>query len=293
MFIMSELPNYQQYWDFNNPENSELKFLEIMKKAKEVNNMAYYLEVKTQLARTYSLRLQIDKAREILNEVKDELKEEYHRARICYYLELGRSYNSNKEPVKACEFFEDAMKLATEYNEENLEIDAIHMLGIAAETPKEQIKWNKLAIQKVEKSENEQVKKWLGALLNNTAWSLHDLGNYEDALNLFQKDYELRKLQKDKETELIAKWNIGRTYRSLNQLEKALKIQLEVQAERKDNGLSVGGYNQEELGEIYLLLNDKQSSKKFFKNAYEILSKDDWISKYEEERLARIRQLSE
>lgn len=289
---MNELPDYQKYWNFNNPEVSELKFLEIMDMAKKNNNIAYYLEVKTQLARTYSLRLQIDKAIEILNEVKNELKDEYFRAKICYNLELGRSYNSNKEPKKAFKFFEDAMKLAAEKKEDYLEIDAIHMLGIAADTPQEQIRWNKVAIQKVENSGDENVEKWLGPLLNNTAWSLHDLGKYEDALKLFQKDYEFRKLQKNKEAELIAKWNIGRTYRSLNQLEKALKIQLEVEEERKANSLSIGGYNQEELGEIYLLLNDKQKSKKYFKNAYEILSEDVWLSKNEVDRLERIKDLS-
>ena len=63
----------------------------------------------------------------------------------------------------------------------------------------------------------------------------------------------------------------------------------------KDNVLyhrKLKGYTQEELGELYLLKRNKAESKKYFSEAYQILSQDQWLQKNEAERLKRIKKLS-
>ncbi len=52
------------------------------------------------------------------------------------------------------------------------------------------------------------------------------------------------------------------------------------------------GYIYEELGECYLIKENKEASRKYFGLAYDLLSKDIWLAEYEKERLSRMKVLS-
>jgi tetratricopeptide (TPR) repeat protein len=290
-----ELPDIATMWDLNNPAASEAKFRALLPKAVEMGNKSYHLQLITQIARTYSLRSKFDEAHELLDKVEPQLTDELVAARLRYLLERGRTYNSNQEKDTAKPLFVEAYELALKNKEDGFAVDAAHMMGIA-EVPDKQMEWNLKALDVAEKSNDDKVKNWLGPLYNNIGWTYHDLGQYEEALDMFEKGLKWRKKKKDDDGIRIQTWNIGRTYRSLGKLDKALEIQKKLEKEFKKKSL-IGNYfsglNYEELGELYLLNGEGEKAKEYFGLAYTILSKDEWTVTNEPERMGRLKELSE
>jgi tetratricopeptide (TPR) repeat protein len=134
---------------------------------------------------------------------------------------------------------------------------------------------------------------WLGSLYNNTGWTYHDFEQYENALEMFEKGLEWRQERDDEAATRIAKWCVGRVYRSLGRTDDAIVIQKELEKEIDEKGLEQDGYVYEELAECYLLKNEMEEARYYFKLAYEYLSKDDWLKANEPNRLERLKKLSE
>ncbi len=82
--------------------------------------------------------------------------------------------------------------MAQEFGLEYYAVDAAHMLGIAAKDT-EALKWNEEAIHLAETAKDVKARRWLGPLYNNTAWTYFDMGQYAEALKLFERDIEFRK----------------------------------------------------------------------------------------------------
>jgi len=171
-------------------------------------------------------------------------------------------------------------------------IDAAHMLGIV-EPSEKQLEWAGKAIELAEKSTNQRAKNWLGALYNNTGWTYHDLKQYDKALEMFEKALKFREEKNDEEGIRIAKWTVARTYRSLGRIEDALQIQRELEKEFEQKGIEHEGYVFEELGECLLLLKKEEEARRYFKLAYELLSKNEWLIANEPERLKRLKELAD
>ena len=249
--------------------------------------------IQTQIARTYSLNLEFKQAHAILDNVEKDLTVlSSPILHIRYYLERGRTYNSSKVRDKAIFCFKKAISIAHENMVEELEVDALHMMGIAEEDPLKQIEWNEKAIAIAENSQSKATQRWLGPLLNNTGWSVFDLKKFDKALGIFEKSLAFRQKEGKPEKIAIAMWCIARTFRALNDIDKSLELQLEVKDFREMNNLKKGGYNYEELGELYLLKQLKQQSQYNFKEAFTLLSQDKWLVTNEPERLERIKQLA-
>jgi tetratricopeptide (TPR) repeat protein len=289
---VQNFPVIDTLWDYNKPQETELKFRELLSVAEKSGNRSYYAELLTQLARTQSLQRKFDNAHEILNDVEQIIKgKEMPVAEIRYLLERGRAFNSANEKEKSIALFKRAFDKALKHNEDFYVIDAAHMLGIA-EKPQDQLHWNLLAMGLAEKSKDKRAKKWLGSLYNNIGWTYHDLGDFTKALGLFEKALAWRKGQNDEKGLFIAKWTIGRTCRSLNRIDEALKIQNELLNEIQQKKSTPSGFVFEEFAECLLIKNNNNEAKKYFKKAYEILSKDIWLKANEPERLERLNELS-
>jgi tetratricopeptide (TPR) repeat protein len=144
-----------------------------------------------------------------------------------------------------------------------------------------------------EKTTDARARKWLGALYNNIGWSYHGQQDYASALTFFEKLLALRMDQQDERGALIARWSIGRTYRSLQRIDEALALQEELYVERQQAGLPPSGYVFEELAECLLLKDRAVEAKEYFRKAYEILSGDVWLVAEEEARIQRLRNLGE
>ena len=280
--------DFDSLWDYSDPRQTETKFREILLQIPE-NNSAY-LELLTQIARSQGLQQKFDRAHQTLDQVERRLGNYASRAKVRYYLERGRVFNSVGHPEEARPFFEQALDMAKNLSEDFYAVDALHMLAIVA-PPASSLDLNLLAIQLAESSEQEKARGWLGSLYNNTGWSYHDRGDYESALKIFQKAEAVRK-SKGRANEIrIAQWCVARTLRSLKRVEEALSKQMALKAEFEAAGES-DGYVFEELGECLLALDRAQEAQPYFAKAHEILSQDIWLAEKEPDRIARLKELA-
>lgn len=284
------LTDFDALWDYNDPARTEVKFRELLPGAKESSDKSYYAQLLTQIARTEGLQRKFEDAHQTLDTVEVLLTDELIVAKIRYLLERGRVYNSSNQPDKSKPLFLEAWELGVAKGEDFYAIDAAHMLGIV-EPPEKQLEWAGKAIELAEKSTDQRARNWLGSLYNNTGWTYHDLKQYNKALELFEKSLRWREGKNDEEGIRIAKWTIARTYRSLGRIEKALQIQRELEKEFEQKGIEHEGYVFEELGECLLLLQNEDEARKYFKLAYDLLSKNQWLVANQPERLKRLRQL--
>ncbi len=287
-----QLPDFDTMWDYSNPKQTEIKFRELIPVAKESGDMSYYGQLLTQIARTQGMQSKFDDAHKTLDAVETMLTDELVVAKIRYLLERGRAFNSSNYKKKAKPFFLEAWELALAKSEDYYAVDAAHMMGIV-EPPEKQLEWSLKALELTEKTTDKRAKGWLGSLYNNIGWTYHDLKKYDRALELFEKGLKWREEINDEKGVRIQRWNVARTYRSLERIEEALEIHRKLEKEIEQKGIDPGGYVFEELGECLLLLGKKEEAAKYFKRAYDILSKDEWLASNEPERLERMKKLGE
>ena len=280
-------PEFDSLWNYSNPEQTEIKFREILLQIPEDD--PEFLELLTQIARAQVLQRKFDKAHQTLDQVERRVEGQSSRARIRYLLERGRLLNSSGKPDKAYPYFEQARDLAVKLSEDNYAIDAVHMLAIIS-PPASALDLNLLAIQMAESSTQEKARNWLGSLYNNTGWSYHDMGEYEKALEIFEKAEAFRREKGSVPQIRIARWCVARALRSLHRVAEALSKQMELKEEFDAVGES-DGYVYEEIGECLLLLNRAEEARPYFARAYEQLSQDPWLSEKQAERLARLNEL--
>jgi tetratricopeptide (TPR) repeat protein len=278
-------------WDYNHPDSSEIRFRRLIPDETREVDVAFLAELLTQIARAQGLQMKYEEAHETLDQAESLLTDKMIVPRIRYLLERGRVYNSSKESEKSEQYFYDAWKLARANDQDFYSVDALHMLAIST-PPELQLSWAEAAMAEAEKSMDERARKWLGSLYNNTGWTYHDLGEYEKALDMFEKSLEWNQQYGDPGRVRTARWTIARAYRSLDRLEEALEIQMDLEQEIEAEGLEPDGYVYEEIGECLLALGREDESKPYFGMAYENLSKDEWMRANEADRLKRLKSLS-
>jgi tetratricopeptide (TPR) repeat protein len=125
-------------------------------------------------------------------------------------------------------------------------------------------------------------------MLNNSAWDLHDVGRFAEALPLFEGAQAEWLARGAPEQIRIAKWSVARCLRSLGRYVEALSIQQSLEAEHVAAG-SADGYVFEEIGENLALLGKVDQARPYFEKAYHELGKDDWFVKNEVTRLANLK----
>lgn len=287
------LIDFDKYWDYDRPDATEANFTKLLPMAKSSGNSDYYLQLKTQIARAQGLQNKFTEAHATLNEVEKLITIDTPVAEIRYLLERGRVFNSSKNEDLALPIFLRAFEISRNRNQDNLAIDAAHMVAIADKDPDTQLKWNLTAIDIAEHSKDPNVRGWLGSLYNNMGWTYNDSGKFESALDMFQKALvAFQEEGSDASTVIIAKWSVARVYRSLEKYIEALEIQTSLEKELREAG-EVDGYVFEELGELYLVLSNPEKAKFYFALAYKELSKDEELKNAEPERIERLKLLGE
>ena len=286
---LPNLPDFDALWDYSNPEQTETRFREALKHISE-EDLAF-LELLTQIARAQGLQHKFEEAHKTLDQVERRLGESATRPRVRYLLERGRVFNSSGDAEAARPFFEWAFDLAKQLREDFYAVDALHMLAIIA-PPGQSLTLNLQAVEMAESSQQEKARNWLGSLYNNTGWSYHDMGEYDRALEVFEKA-EIWQRSKGRVNETrIASWCVARILRSLNRFEEALSRQLALEGEWAEDG-ETDGYVFEEIGECLLALDRKEEARPYFSTAYVILRADPWLVEHASDRLERLRSLGE
>lgn len=284
-----EQTTFDSLWDYGDPAATEEKFNEILPEVKASGNESHYIQLLTQIARTYSLRRKFEDAHKLLDEVEPLLKPEFPRASVRYHLERGRTFNSSNIFDKAREHFLKALDLAVQAKEDNLAVDAAHMMGIV-EKGDASLEWNLKAIEMAERSSDESAGNWLGSLYNNLGWTYFSMKEYEKALDLFRKDIKWFDSKGRVTNANIARWSAAKTLRMMGRTDEALETQLalkEIIERTKDED----GYVYEELAECYLSKGNEAEGRKYAGIAYDILRNDAWLQADEPERLARLKEL--
>jgi tetratricopeptide (TPR) repeat protein len=224
----------EPFWDWHNPAVSESRLRAALATAKgdEV------LILQTQIARTYGLRGDFARARQILQEM--DVSQAGPEPRIRHALELGRTYASAAHPkesrtpeakARARALYVQAFELARKEKFDALAVDAVHMLAFVDTEPADQLKWAQEALALVEASAQPAAKRWEASLRNNAGYALHQLGRYEEALAQFEQALALRKAGTDAGATRIAQWMVAWTLRSLGRLDEALRLQLQLERE--------------------------------------------------------------
>jgi tetratricopeptide (TPR) repeat protein len=170
-------------WDFDDLDGSERRFDAQLQKETSGAGRA---EVLTQLARVQGLRgmfaegdLLIDQA-EALSDGRAVVE-----ARI--QLERGRLRNSSGDAGDALTMFQAAFDIADQAGEQFLAADAAHMAAIASPDRQGKLEWTEQGIRIATESTDRDVSYWLGPLYNNLGWEYQDAGEYEAALEAFQR----------------------------------------------------------------------------------------------------------
>jgi len=271
------------FWEYHDPALSESRFRTALPGVQGDER----LELLTQIARTYSLRGQFAEAQALLDEVESELDGAGARPQIRYLLERGRTYNSSGNQDTARPLFIQAWELGQSTGQTGLAVDAAHMVAITYSGTAEAITWNLRGLDLARPSPDKKARALIPAMLNNTAWDLHTMGEFAQALPLFaeaQVEWEKR----GQPTQIqIARWSVARCLRSLGQHNEALTIQQTLEAEHQQAGTS-DGYVFEEIAENLLALARTDEAKPYFQRAVAALSQDDWFVQHEGARLARL-----
>lgn len=271
-------------WDFADPAGSEARFRDLLTTAPaEAQATA---ELRTQLARSVGLQGRFPEATTILDDVAAELPADpadrpVLRSRLA--LERGRVLNSGGSPAAAVPLFRQSLDHATAAGDDFLAADAAHMLAIADRGHSDE--WTRRGLEIAGASTDPRTARWAGSLHNNLGWSLHDAGQFDEALAEFRGALDAYQVAGTEEQVRLARWAIGRCLRSMERYDEALAIQIELA------GGPSAGYVEEELGELLLAMGRADEAAPYFAVAAEKLSADSWLVEHEPDRIARLREL--
>ncbi len=281
-------PDLLALWDFADPAASEARFRERLDDAShEVN-----LSLRTQIARTHSLRGQFAQAHQLLDGVDAELAATGAEPRVRSLLERGRTWRSASEPAKARPLFQQAAQQARAAGLDYLHVDALHMVALAETTAEAQLDWNRRALAAARESRDPQARRWEASLSHNIGYTLHEAGRHDEALQAFRDALAAR--QRDGAAparQREARWMVAWELRALRRHDEALTQLRELERDLAAAG-ATDGFVPEEIAENLLALGQAEQAKPYFAQAHALLSRDESADRPDDARLARLLELS-
>jgi ATP/maltotriose-dependent transcriptional regulator MalT len=215
-------------WDFGDPGACAERFRIAADEAPDPQTSAV---LRTQEARAAGLAGDFEAAGRLLDVIESSGLEGQAHARARLAIERGRVLNSTGDPARAAPYFEDAHRLATEAGVPGLAIDALHMQAITASATdghEAARAIDERILAQIEASDHPQVRRWLGSVLNNLGWDLHETGRPDEALAVFERAVAVRAESGDHEQWVVARWCLGRALRTLGRHDEALALMREL-----------------------------------------------------------------
>jgi tetratricopeptide (TPR) repeat protein len=176
-------------WDFEDIDASEARLRERLEREESDTGRA---EVLTQLARVHSLRDEFDDCEAVLQQA-ESLAGDDGLVRVRVDLERGRKLRSSGDGAAAAPVFESAFARASELSEYWFAGDAAHMVAIS--DPEKMLEWTERGLELADSQPDAAY--WTGPLLNNLGWRHFEAGDYEQALEVFERALEVRKRDPD------------------------------------------------------------------------------------------------
>ncbi|MFN8177912.1 MAG: tetratricopeptide repeat protein [bacterium] len=283
---------FDDLWDYDDPASTEARFREILPRLEAAKDASLALQLRTQIARTMSLRRRFDEAHALLDDVAARLDGAPPVVRVRYLLERGRTLNSAGRASDARPLFLDAFAIARTCGEDGFAVDAAHMVAIV-ETGDASVRWNEMGLALARTSKEPRARRWRGSLLNNLAWTHHGRGELERAHALFEEALEARR-EDGKPAEIdVARWCVARSLRSLGRVDEALAAQRLLLSDMDAAGRRRDGFVFEEIAECLLALGRADEARPWCAKAWDVLSKLEWLVASEPARLERLRRLGE
>jgi tetratricopeptide (TPR) repeat protein len=254
-------------WDFSKPEASEQRLRDALATAQGDDVLILH----TQIARTYGIRKDFARAREVLRSIEPAIGRAGPEAQARYWLELGRTGSSATHPKEsqtpeavqsARQAFQRSLDVARAGGLDALAIDAIHMFAFIDTAPADQLKWGREALAVVLASHQPAAQRWQAPVRNNIGYALHQLGRYDEALAEFRQALALREVSGNARSVRVAKWMVAWTLRALKRDDEALAMQLVLEREAQAAG-EPDEYVFEELAHLYRARGDEDRAARY------------------------------
>jgi tetratricopeptide (TPR) repeat protein len=171
-------------WDFDDLDATEERLREQFEQESTDEGRA---EVLTQLARVQSLQDNFDECEQRLREA-ESLGNDSELVKLRVELERGRKLRSSGDGAAAAPLFESAYARARAIGENYLAGDAAHMAAISM--PDKMVEWSELGLELAESEADAAY--WAAPLLNNLGWHYFDAGDFEAALEVFERALVVR-----------------------------------------------------------------------------------------------------
>lgn len=239
-------------WDFDDPAGSERRFRDARTGSSSERERAV---LATQVARALGLQGGFGEGHAELDRLAPaELADP--EVAVHAELERGRLLRSGGDLAGAGAAFEHAAHRAGRAGLSDLHLDALHMLALLPEDPVEQVRRHRTALEVARAGADDGAHRWVPSLLNNLGMALHESGDDQGALAVFEEALaELRAEGADAARTRIAAWMVAWAKRLVGREEEALQDQLALAAEHDSAG-SADPYVHDELAELYAVRGD-------------------------------------
>jgi|1186.fasta_scaffold02684_5 tetratricopeptide (TPR) repeat protein len=274
-------------WDFDDLDTSEKRLREQLE---HETGGAGKAEVLTQLARVEGLRDRFEEGERLIEEA-EALAGDDRTAKARIDLERGRLRRSGGDPDAARPLFVSAFDVASDAGQTFIAADAAHMAALVAGGRDGFIEWTRRGIDLAERDQGASY--WLGPLYNNLGWEYYEAGDYEQALDAFERQVVARERDADNRQALeIARYSVGKALRAVGRSAEAVRM-LEGCVAWADGEGAPDGWFHEELAEEYAAVGRDTEAADQARAAIPLLERDDPDFASDETRSARLRALAD
>lgn len=209
-------------WNFADPAASEARFREAL----AGSNGDDALVLRTQIARTFSLRSRFDESHRELDAIEPALAAAGVEPRVRAWLERGRTFRSAGKPAEGKPLFMRAYVTADAAKLERLAADALHMIALAEPQLDDRIAWNRRTIDYARRAGDPRAQGWQAAALNNIGSDLREAGRLAESLAAFREALAAYERIGRADRVRFARWQVANVLRLAGQADEALAIQL-------------------------------------------------------------------
>ena len=208
------------------PKNIEKNLKKLLPQAEHLKDKSIYLQVLSQVAFAQALQKKFKLAHKTLDVAERYLTNEYPIAQARIIFERGRVFHQSDNIKSAFPLFLKSYQFSKKHKLDEHASSAAHLLAVVEKNINDRIKWNKIAIDIGKKTKEKKPREWLIIEYLNLGYHYGQAKKYKQALKAYETSERLAK--KYGFPVLCARWGIANSLRLLNQIDKALSIQLKL-----------------------------------------------------------------